>query len=186
MIKRSEYLRVRQIAADMIEKAGIAITQEEIEQMQVVDLGLGRLAIEGVQVVTFFNTQRVCAKVIALLPNQTEPEHWHPAVGDDPGKEETIRVIKGNVYFYTEGEDNQKYGFIPEGKEDCYTVRHETVLKPTDQITLMPGEKHWFQTDMDGAVMYCFSSCARDLKDQFTDPAIDRDTVIVDDEEVIK
>jgi hypothetical protein len=44
---------------------------------------------------------RISVKVLALLPDQTVPEHWHPLVDDDPGKEETIRVITGTVYSLT-------------------------------------------------------------------------------------
>ena len=78
------------------------------------------------------------------------------------------------------GEDTLKEGFIPEGKEDYYTMRKEIVMKPSDQITLAPGEKHWFQARDKGAVMYSFSTIARDALDQFTDPDIVRITKIVD------
>ena len=135
---------------------------------------------EGVQVLTLIQTERISVKVLVLFPNQTEPEHWHPPVGDDPGKEETVRVISGIVYFYIPGEDTLKKGFIPEGKEDYYTMRKEIVMKPSDQITLAPGEKHWFQARDKGAVMYSFSTIARDALDQFTDPDIVRITKIVD------
>jgi hypothetical protein len=47
---------------------------------------------------TMVQMDRISVKVLALLPDQTVPEHWHPLVDDDPGKEETIRVITGTVY----------------------------------------------------------------------------------------
>ena len=178
MIARTEYEAAKKRAAAMIRQAGIALTDKEVETMSIVDLGLSDLGQEGVQVVTFFNTKRVCAKIIALFPNQTEPEHWHPCVENDPGKEETCRVIKGVCRFYVAGEDTMKEGFIPKNKQAVYTLRHEVICRPTDQITFMPGEKHWFQAGPEGCVMYCFSSCARDLLDQFTDPNVDRDTKI--------
>lgn len=78
------------------------------------------------------------------------------------------------------GEDIFKKGFIVEGKDDCYTMRKEVVMQPSDQITLVPGEKHWFQTRDTGAVMYSFSTIARDALDQFTDPNIVRVTKVVD------
>ena len=180
MITRKEYIKAQNKAAEMIRKAGIKITEEEVRKIDIVDLGLSNLYKEGVQVLPFFNTQRVAARVLALFPNQTEPEHWHDAVEDDPGKEETIRVIEGTVYFYIPGEDNISQGFIPEGNEEYYTMKHEIVMKPCDQITLKPGTKHWFQAGKEGAVMYTFSSCARDTLDKFTDPNIVRITKIVD------
>ena len=180
MLTRKEYTAAQKKAGDMIKLSGIHITGAEEEKIEVADFGLSNLNKEGAQILTFFCTKRVSTKVIALFPRQTEPEHWHSAVEDDPGKEETIRVVQGTVYFYVPGAENIKAGFIPEGKEDVYTVRHELVMKPGDQITLEPGTKHWFQAGDEGTVMYTFSTCARDLLDQFADPKIVRKTRIVD------
>ena len=181
MIKRSEYSRVQQQAAGMIRAAGIQLTDAEAGQIDVVDFGLSQVPVEGVQVFTMFATERISAKVLVLLPHQTEPEHWHPPVGGDPGKEEVIRVIAGTVHFYTPGEDNFKTGWIPPGKEDVYTCRHEIVMQPCDQLILPPGTKHWFQAPDGGAVMYSFSTCVRDGLDRFTEPAIVRAVKIEED-----
>lgn len=180
MITRSEQKKARERAAQMIAQAGIRINQEEKNKIDVVDFGLSRLDIEGVQVLTMVQTDRISVKVLALFPNQTEPEHWHPPVGEDPGKEETIRVVAGTVYFYVQGENTLNQGFLVKGKEKYYTLKHEIVLKPGDQITFQPGEKHWFQAREEGAVMYSFSSVARDALDQFTDPDIVRVVKVVD------
>jgi D-lyxose ketol-isomerase len=182
MIKRSEYERVQQQAAAAIRAAGIQMTEAEAARIDVVDFGLSRVATEGVQVFTMFATERISAKVLVMLPNQTEPEHWHPPVGDDPGKEETIRVIAGTLIFYIPGTDTLREGWVPAGQESCYTCRHEIVLNPCDQLTLPPGTKHWFQAREGGAVFYSFSTCVRDGLDRFSDPAIVRQTVIVEDE----
>ena len=180
MITRAEQKAAQERAAQMIAEAGIRITEEERKKIEVVDFGLSRLEIEGVQVLTMVQTDRISVKVLAMLPNQTEPEHWHPPVGEDPGKEETIRVVAGTVYFYVQGENTLKQGFLVKGKEKHYTLRHEIILKPGDQITFQPGEKHWFQARDEGAVMYSFSSVARDALDQFTDPDIVRVVKVVD------
>lgn len=178
MLTRTEYQSAQQRAAEQIRAAGIHLKDSEIDTIDVVDFGLGHLAVEGVQVMTFFATDRISAKVLVLFPNQTEPEHWHPPVGDDPGKEETIRAIRGTVRFYIPGEDNFGAGFLVPGKEAVYTCRHEVVLHPGDQLTLPPGTPHWFQADEEGAVMYSFSTCVRDGLDRFTDPAVVRITQI--------
>jgi D-lyxose ketol-isomerase len=180
MITRAEQKRAQERAAQMIAEAGIRITEEETKRIEVVDFGLSRLEIEGVQVLTMVQTDRISVKVLAMLPNQTEPEHWHPPVGEDPGKEETIRVVSGRVYFYVQGKNTLKQGFLVKGKEKRYTLRHEIILKPGGQITFQPGEKHWFQARDEGAVMYSFSSVARDALDQFTDPDIVRVVQITD------
>jgi D-lyxose ketol-isomerase len=164
----------------MIQASGITLTDADLKNMAAADFGLSRLETEGVQIATLIQTERLAVKVLVLFPNQTEPEHRHPPVGDDPGKEETIRAISGNLRFYIPGKDTIKEGFIPEGKEDCYTVRHEVIMKPGDQLTLAPGQKHWFQAGPEGAVMYSFSTCVRDILDGFTDPNIKRETIIKD------
>jgi D-lyxose ketol-isomerase len=181
MITREQQKSAQKRAADMIRASGIQITDEEAHGIEVVDFGLSTLENEGVQVLTLVQTDRISIKVLVLFPNQTEPEHWHPPVGDDPGKEETIRVIAGTVYFYIPGGNTFKEGFIVDGKDDCYTMRKEVIMKPCDQITLQPGEKHWFQARDDGAVMYSFSTIARDALDQFSDPDIERITKTVEE-----
>lgn len=180
MITRKEQESAQGRAADLMRKAGLKVSEKEEKSIEVVDFGLSRLDEEGVQVLTLVQTERISVKVLALFPYQTEPEHWHPPVGNDPGKEETIRVIDGTVCFYVPGPDSLSRGFIPKGKESCYTVRHEIIMNPSDQITLEPGKKHWFQAPAGGAVMFSFSTIARDALDRFTDPNIVRITRIAE------
>jgi D-lyxose ketol-isomerase len=54
-------------------------------------------------------------------------------------------------------------------------------MRPGDQVTLPPGERHWFQARDEPVVMYSFSTIARDVLDGFTDPAIERITRIAED-----
>jgi D-lyxose ketol-isomerase len=180
MITRIEFIDVTQKAIALIEKAGIYITSEEKKKVTAADFGLSNIYEEGIEILTFFETDRIAGKILVLLPNQTEPEHWHPPVDHDPGKQEIIRAIWGNLRFYVEGENNFKEGFIPKGKENCYTLRHEIILNPGDQLIFQPGEKHWFQAGNEGAVMYSFSTTVRDALDGFTDPDIIRETKIED------
>ena len=181
MISKSEKIKAQKKAAEMMRIAGIQINDEEIKRIEVVDFGLSRIEAEGVQVFTMVNTDRLAAKVLVLFPNQTEPEHWHPKIGDDPGKQETIRHIWGDLRFYVEGPDDMAEGFIVPGKEDAYKLRHELLLEPGDQLTFEPYEKHWFQAGPRGAVLYSFSTTVRDGLDGFTDPEIQRITVVKDD-----
>ncbi len=178
MIKFEEFKEVCEKSIEMIEAAGLLLTPEDKKKITAADFGLSNLKKEGIQILTMFQTNRIAGKILVLLPYQTEPEHWHPTVGDDPGKEEVIRAISGDLYFYIPGEDNMKEGFIVEGKASCYTMRNEVVMKPGDQLELPAGTKHWFQAGEKGAVMYSFSTTVTDLMDQFTDSNIVRDTVI--------
>lgn len=182
MISLSEKSQAQQRATEMMRQAGIQIRADEVATIEVVDFGLSQLETEGVQVFTMVSTERVAAKVLVLFPNQTEPEHWHPQVGDDPGKQETVRHIWGDLRFYVAGDDNMKEGFLVQGKDSVYTLRHEIVLKPGDQLTFEPYEKHWFQAGPHGAVLYSFSTTVRDGLDGFTDPDIQRITVVKDED----
>ncbi len=178
MITKEDFKYVCEKSIELIEAAGIHLTEEDKEKITAADFGLNKIKEEGVQILTLFDTDRMAAKILVLLPYQTEPEHWHPPVGDDPGKEEVIRGIWGDLVFFIPGPDTLKQGFIVNGKEDCYTMRNEIVIAPGDQLILPPGTKHWFQAGERGAVMYSFSTKVTDLKDQFTDPDIVRDTII--------
>ncbi|MFW6006280.1 MAG: D-lyxose/D-mannose family sugar isomerase, partial [Candidatus Bipolaricaulota bacterium] len=150
-------------------------TEEEKERIEITDLGLGRLEEIGLQILTYVNTDRYCAKEMVLFPGQTCPEHRHPEVEDEPGKQETFRCRMGKVYLYVEGEPTEDRACRPpEGNEEHYTVAHEVVLDPGEQYTISPNTRHWFQAGEDGAVISEFSSTSRDEHDVFTNPGIER------------
>jgi len=181
MITQKTYTLAQQKTLDLIYKADIIITVEEREKIEVADFGLSNIFEEGIQILTFFETDRMAGRLLVMLPNQTEPEHWHPPIDKSPGKQEIIRALWGNLRFYVSGEDNMTVGFIPKGKEKYYTLRHEIIMKPGDQLIFDPGTKHWFQAGPEGAVLYSFSTTVRDILDGFTNPEIVSVTKIVKD-----
>jgi hypothetical protein len=77
----------RERAAAMLDEAGIVLTPRERESIEIADFGLGRLEEIGLQIVVYVNTDRVCAKELVLFPHQRCPEHRHPPVEGEPGKE---------------------------------------------------------------------------------------------------
>lgn len=179
MITREEFVQAQQRAHEYLERAGIVITPEEAKQIEVADFGLGDLANTGLQLVVYVNTDRVCAKELVLFPRQTCPEHRHPAVAGEPGKEETFRCRWGQVYLYVPGTPTERpHARPPRGREHTYTVWHEIILNPGDQYTLMPDTLHWFQAGDQGAIVSEFSTRSRDESDIFTDPEIQRATVV--------
>lgn len=175
MITRQEYEEAGEAALEMLRRAGIAVTPEEERRIEVADFGLNDLRRTGLQILTYVNTDRVCAKELVLFPRQTCPEHKHPPVAGEPGKEETFRCRWGEVYLYVPGEPTpHPKAHPPEGDEAYYTVFHEVVLRPGDQYTLPPETLHWFQAGPEGAIVSEFSTTSRDESDIFTDPRVDR------------
>jgi D-lyxose ketol-isomerase len=179
MISRTQYEAARAKTLEYLQRAGIVLTPEEAERIEVADAGLGQLEQIGLQLITYINTERCCAKELVMFGNQIFPEHRHPPIDGEPGKEETFRCRWGEVYLYVEGEPtaNPK-GKIPAGYEDTYTVWHEIVLRPGEQYTIMPNIKHWFQAGPEGTIVSEFSTRSRDEYDIFTDPNIRRLPVV--------
>ncbi|HHN46824.1 MAG TPA: D-lyxose/D-mannose family sugar isomerase [Planctomycetes bacterium] len=181
MITRKEYRKARKKALGYFAAAGIAVTKEEKDRIEVADFGLSDLENSGLELLVYVNTDRVCAKELVLFPGQTCPEHRHPQLAGEPGKEETFRCRYGTVYLYVPGEPAKRpKGKPPKGRKQYYTVWHEVILKPGDQYTLVPDTLHWFQAGQKGAVVSEFSTKSRDEADVFTDPDIQRTTVIKD------
>jgi D-lyxose ketol-isomerase len=179
MLKRSELEGARRRAAAALAEAGIVVTPEEEEAIEVADFGLGDLDRTGLQLIVYVNSERVCAKELVLFPGQTCPEHRHPPHEGSPGKEETFRCRRGLVYLYVEGEPTGETKARPPRPEH-YTVRRQVVLKPGAQFTIPPDTLHWFQAGPDGAVVSEFSTQSRDELDVFTDPEVERATRIED------
>ncbi|MEG6572900.1 D-lyxose/D-mannose family sugar isomerase [[Clostridium] cellulosi] len=175
MISRKQYETICEKVLKFFEKASIAITEDEKKKIEVADFGLNDIENTGLQLVTFVNTDRVCAKEMVLFPHQTCPEHRHPEMGNSPGKEETFRCRYGKVYLYVEGEKTENpHCKPPAGSEQYYTVFHEIVLNPGEQYTIYPNTLHWFQAGDDGAIVSEFSTHSEDSLDIFTDVRIDR------------
>jgi D-lyxose ketol-isomerase len=145
----------RERASAALDEAGIVLTDAERAAIEVTDFGLGRLDELGLQLLVYVNTERCCAKELVLFPDQACPEHRHPPVGDDPGKEETFRCRRGTVFLQVDG--------VP-----------EVVLRPGEQFTIPPDTLHSFRAGPEGAIVSEFSTRSRDETDVFTDPRIVR------------
>ena len=176
---KEQYEQTRKKTLDYFKKAEIVLTSNEEQNIEVVDFGLNELESTGLEIITYVNTDRVCAKELVLFPGQTCPEHRHPPVQGEPGKEETFRCRWGEVYLNVPGEKtlNPK-AKPPKGREKWYSVWHEVVLNPGEQYTLKPNTLHWFQAGKDGAIVSEFSTKSRDESDMFTDPEIARMPVV--------
>ena len=147
--------QARERTAAELARVGIVLTPAERESIEIADFGLGDFERAGLAIVVYVNTERVCAKELVLLPRQTCPEHRHPPVDGEPGKEETFRCRDGSVHLHVEGNE-------------------EVVLQPGEQFTIPPDTLHWFEAGDAGAIMSEFSTRSTDENDVFTDPRITR------------
>jgi D-lyxose ketol-isomerase len=143
----------REHVVQMLEAAGVVLGEHD--EIELADFGLGRFEEVGLALVVYENNDRYCAKELVLLPNQLCPEHRHPPVGDDPGKQETFRCRTGEVTLWVDGHG-------------------EMTLRPGGQFTIPPDTLHWFRAGAEGAVVSEFSSPSRDEFDVFTDPDVTR------------
>lgn len=174
-MKQSEVKAYRQVASAYLDRVGIVLRSEEKAGLEVTDFGLGEFETTGLVLHTYVNTERVCAKELVLLPRQTCPQHLHPPVGGEAGKEETFRCRWGAVHLYVEGESTSSpQAQPPTHRRETYTVHHEIVLRPGEQYTLLPDTWHWFQSGDEGAVVSEFSTRSRDEADVFTDMGVRR------------
>ena len=158
MITRDELQEAQAYAAERLAAAGIVLSDSERAAIEVADFGLSRLREFGLLVFVYVNTDRYCAKELVLFPGQTCPEHRHPPFDGTPGKEETFRCRAGLVHLWVAGE--------------------EIVLVPGGQHTIPPNTLHSFRAGPDGAIVSEFSSASRDDLDVFTDPAVERATIV--------
>ncbi len=175
-MKRSEYLAQVKQALAYYEKAHIVLIEEEKQRIEVADFGLNRVGSIGLQLLTYINTERVCAKEMVLLPGQACPEHRHIPTDGREGKEETFRCRFGRVYLYVEGGCREEIHVEP--PETALTAFREIVLLPGEQYTIRPDTRHWFMAGEEGAVISEFSMHSTDETDVFTDTRLIREPVI--------
>ena len=178
-MKRAEYEAQVKKALEYYDKAGIVLTDAEKANIEVADFGIGIVNDVGLQMITYINTEKVCAKEMVLLPYQTCPEHMHVPTNGNPGKEETFRCRYGKVYLYVSGEGNKEDIQAKLPKTDV-SVFHEIILNPGEQYTLYPETWHWFQAGEDGAIISEFSTRSTDETDVFTDKKLVREATIED------
>lgn len=166
---------------EFMRQAGIVLTDDERQHIEIASFGLTDYPLSGLQLLTYVNSPRYCAKELVLFPGQTCPEHLHPPFNGTPGKQETFRCRWGEVYLFVDDDSltpNDAGGSpacrLPEGSEAWYTCTRYILLRPGEQYTIAPNTRHWFQAGVEGAVVSEFSSESRDELDIFTDPRINR------------
>ena len=77
VVSRKKFIETQKKVCDILEKSSIVLTDAEKENIEVADFGLGDIESTGLQIVTYINTDRVCAKELIMFAGQTCPEHRH-------------------------------------------------------------------------------------------------------------
>ena len=193
MLTKELYEYARRRAIGYLDNAGIVITEDEKKNIQVAEYNMDDIENVGLELVVYVNTERCCAKELVLFPGQTCPEHRHPPVGNEQGKEETFRCRWGEVRLFVPCDSSEipggaavsgvsdaiaagagaaLYGRAPAGYEEYFTCSKEIILRPGEQYTIPPDTLHWFRSGPDGAVVSEFSTQSRDELDIYTDPRI--------------
>lgn len=163
-MKKTDVEKYQKAALAYFEKAHIVLTEEEKNRIEIADLGLNQFEHTGLAILTYVNTERVCAKEMVLLPYQICPEHMHPTFGNTLGKEETFRCRYGTISLHI--------------TDDVTKEKKVLLLNSGDQYTLFPNTFHWFQAGSEGAVVSEFSTRSTDHLDVFTNHAIVREPKI--------
>lgn len=166
---------------NFLQQAEIVLTEDERQRIEIATFGLADYPLSGLQLLTYVNSPRYCAKELVLFPRQTCPEHLHPPFAGTPGKQETFRCRWGEVYLFVDDQGltlNNVSGkamcTLPAEGKQYYTCDRYVLLRPGEQYTIAPNTRHWFQAGERGAVVSEFSSESRDELDIFTDPRINR------------
>lgn len=168
---------------NLLLKSGFSVSQDELNRIEVNDLGLGNIRKEGFSFIDILRTKRLRITVLMLLPGQSLPQHVHPPYEDEIGKEETIRVIYGQTKVYSAEDDQNKENIkIPEGKEKYYTAKYEVHLNQGEQYTVKPNTNHWFQGGEEGAVNICFQNRVDETRNIFFDPKSEGCLIMPEDE----
>lgn len=158
-------------AEALIAASGFPLTASDRARLEANDFGLGNLRVEGFVFTDLLLSPRVRVTLLVLLPGQTLPQHLHPPYQNEPGKEETLRVLYGQARVYVRGDPSGPSPRIPAGKEAYYTARQGLALEVGEQFTVPPNTEHWFQASDQGAVCLAFQNRVDELKNRFYDPA---------------
>jgi D-lyxose ketol-isomerase len=159
--------QARERAAATLEAAGLKLTPEEREGIEVVDFARNVLEDVGAQIVVYVNTERICAKEIVLFPNQTCAEHRRSTARRHDGQGRNIP-----------GPSRDPEARPARADRGGYTAAREIVLNPASSSRCRRNTLHWFQAGPEGAIVSEFSTRSREDLDVFTDPEMARATVV--------
>lgn len=161
----------------LIDRAGFAVTRQEMSALRLVDTSYDDFRAIGLSLVDLCMHERYGSRLVIVLPNQIIPEHWHPSADGYIGKQETFRLLSGEVEAYLEGDEPaDTRDLFPDAADRVDTWRagfsagRRLLLRPGDQCTTRLHEKHWFRAGPSGGLALETSSTVRDILDRASDP----------------
>ena len=137
-----------------LQQAGIVITEQEQQRLEIATFGLPDYPTSGLQLLTYINSPRYCAKELVLFPRQTCPEHRHPPFAGTPGKQETFRCRWGEVFLYVPGPNGNDTASSAVA-DSHFSVHHQIRLRPGEQYTIevrQPSHSIVFAFDASGSM----------------------------------
>jgi len=75
------------------------------KRIEIADFALGQFEQTGLGVLVYVNTERCCAKELAMWPRQTCPEHLHPSVGDGRARRRLFGAVGAKCFFTSKGKN---------------------------------------------------------------------------------
>ena len=69
---------IRRRTAEFLAQAHIAVTPEEVAEIEIADFGLSDVEHIGLEILVYMNSPRYCAKELVLFPGQTCPMYVSP------------------------------------------------------------------------------------------------------------
>lgn len=151
-----------------------------VEQIEIVDFGLGRFEKEGLAMLVLVNyPMTYCGKLLLMRPWQLCPTHRHPPIpecGNYQGKQETFICLRGVTRVAFEGQVGRLGYCRPVNAEsdEYYPALGASDLGAGDRITIPRDTWHWFEAGPSGALILEISTPSYDGYDIFMDPEITR------------
>lgn len=143
----------------LIQKSGLQYTKSVDRDLWVSDFGLGDYEHVGLASVTWVNDPEYgyFAMTMYLLPGQMIPEHVHKPITEAPAraaKHESWRVIKGNVYNFSEvGGSLSNMPRIPKSFGKIRSKNYMLMGQDETARLKQPETYHFMMAGEDGAIV---------------------------------
>ena len=146
MLTQSQVLQMQDRVTQTLAQAGIVLTLQEQEQIEVVDFGLSELERTGLQLVIYINNDRYCAKELVMIPRQTCAASPSAAQRDQSGQAGDVSLPVGQGLALCRRRAQSGYSSACTGRQRTIlhdlsrdrTASRRPVHDPTEHLALVP------------------------------------------------